>query len=67
VGAESVNPRKGVGNMHSSHKEPVYMDGWSVKERQKCSDNIAREAYASTVSPHDLNPAALTELVDALQ
>jgi len=53
--------------MHSSHKEPVYMDGWSVKERQKCSDNIAREAYASTVSPHDLNPAALTELVDALQ
>ena len=38
------------------------MDGWIAK---RISD-IACEAYASDVSPHNLNPAALTELVDAL-
>lgn len=44
----------------------IWMGGLR-KNAKKCSDNIACEAYASTVSPHDLNPAALTELVDALQ
>ena len=37
------------------------MDGWIAK---RISD-IACEAYASDVSPHNLNPAALTELVYA--
>lgn len=47
-------------------KSPFIWMGGLRKATKKISDNIACEAYASDVSPHNLNPAALTELVDAL-
>ena len=37
------------------------------KTTRKCSDNITYEAYASTASPHDLDPADLTELMNDLK
>ena len=47
-------------------KSPFIWMGGLRKATKKSSD-IACEAYAADVSPHGLNPAALTELVDALR
>ena len=48
-------------------KSPFIWMGGLRKASKKGSDNIACEAYASSVSRHNLDPAALTDLVDALQ
>ena len=48
-------------------QSPFIWMGGLRKTAKKGSDNIACEAYASTVSPHNLDSAALTELLDALE